>query len=190
MNKVIIMYGLPAAGKSTQAKLLREKYGFFHFAMGDKLREMISSGSEIGQKAKAIVESGLLVPDDVIIAALGDVASQANTTGVIFDGFPRKQRQIEILNELLAGVDAQVDACFLLEVSGEEVQRRIDARIALEARGDDKDASVVQNRLDVFKQESEPLCDYYEKEEKLHRINGEQSIEKVFSDICQIIEKL
>lgn len=190
MKKVIVMYGLPASGKSTQAKLLEKKYGWRHFSMGEKLRALIESGSAIGLKAKNIVENGLLVPDDIILAALGPVAEQAQNTGIIFDGFPRKQEQALILDKLLADTGAKVDACILLEVSGETVQKRINSRLSVEARLDDQDSEIVKNRVDVFKQESTPLCAYYETQNKLHRLDGEKSIEEIFEKICEIIETL
>ncbi|MDD3435411.1 MAG: nucleoside monophosphate kinase, partial [Patescibacteria group bacterium] len=131
-----------------------------------------------------------LVPDDIILAALGPVAEQAQNTGIIFDGFPRKQEQALILDKLLADTGAKVDACILLEVSGETVQKRINSRLSVETRLDDQDSAIVKNRVDVFKQESTPLCAYYETQNKLHRLDGEKSIEEIFEKICEIIETL
>ena len=190
MKKVIVIYGLPASGKSTQAKLLEEKYGWHHFSMGEKLRALIDSGSEVGARAKDIVENGLLVPDDIILAALGSVAEQAKTVGLVFDGFPRKQEQAVMLDELLAAAGAKVDACILLEVSDETVHERISGRLAVEVRKDDQDGAVVQNRINVFRKESIPLCAYYEEQSKLYRLDGEKSIEKIFAEIEKIIETL
>ena len=190
MKKVIVIYGLPASGKSTQAKLLEKKYGWQHFSMGEKLRALIKSGSDIGAKAKDIVENGLLVPDDIILAALGPVAEQAQSTGIVFDGFPRKQEQAQILDKLLADTSAKVSACLLLEVSGETVQKRINGRLSVEARSDDQDSAVVKNRVEVFEQESLPLCAYYEAQNKLYRLDGEKSVEEIFEKICEIVENL
>jgi len=190
MKKVIVIYGLPASGKSTQAKLLEKKYGWQHFSMGEKLRALIKSGSDIGAKAKDIVENGLLVPDDIILAALGPVAEQAQSTGIVFDGFPRKQEQAQILDKLLADTGTKVSACLLLEVSGETVQKRINSRLSVEARSDDQDSAVVKNRVEVFEQESLPLCAYYEAQNKLYRLDGEKSVEEIFEKICEIVENL
>ncbi|MGI5827273.1 MAG: adenylate kinase [Patescibacteria group bacterium] len=190
MKKVIVMYGLPASGKSTQAKLLEEKYGWHHFSMGEKLRALIESGSEVGAKAKEIVENGLLVPDDIILAALGSVAEQAKTVGLVFDGFPRKQEQAVMLDELLAATGVKVSACILLEVSDETVHQRISRRLAVAVRKDDQDSAVIQNRINVFRKESLPLCAHYETQGKLYRLDGEKSIEEVFTEICKIVEAL
>lgn len=189
MGKIVIMYGLPAAGKTTQARLIAEKYGLYHFAMGEKLREQIASGSELGQKIKSTVDSGLLVPDDLILEVLRDVKSQALETGIVFDGFPRIIDQALILDQMLEEVGLQVDAMCLLKVSSEEVEKRINDRIAIENRGDDKDKSVVENRMNVFMKESIPLSAHYGAKGTFHELNGEEPIEKIFEELCQVIEK-
>lgn len=189
MGKIVIIYGLPAAGKTTQARLIAEKYGLYHFAMGEKLREQIASGSELGQKIKSTVDSGLLVPDDLILEVLRDVKSQALETGIVFDGFPRIIDQALILDQMLEEVGLKVDAMCLLKVSSEEVEKRINDRIAIENRGDDKDKSVVENRMNVFMKESIPLSAHYGAKEKFYELDGQESVEKIFTELCQIIEK-
>ncbi len=188
MGKIIIIYGLPAAGKTTQARLIAEKYGLYHFAMGEKLREQIASGSELGQKIKSTVDSGLLVSDDLILEVLRDVKNQAVKTGIVFDGFPRIIDQAIILDKMLAEVGLEVDAMCLLKVTGEEVDKRINDRIAIENRGDDKDKSVVENRMNVFLKESIPLSEYYKAKNKFYELDGKESIDEIFKKLCDIIE--
>ncbi|MEI6835928.1 MAG: nucleoside monophosphate kinase [Candidatus Falkowbacteria bacterium] len=189
MGKIIILYGLPAAGKTTQAKMIAEKYGLYHFAMGEKLREQIASGSELGQKIKSTVDSGLLVSDELILEVLRDVKNQAIATGIIFDGFPRIVDQAILLDQMLAEVDLEVSALCLLKISSEAVDRRISDRIALENRGDDKDKSVVENRMNVFLKESIPLSSHYRDKNKFYELDGEEPIENIFQKLCEIIEK-
>ena len=189
MGKIIIMYGLPAAGKTTQAKLIAEKYGLYHFAMGEKLREQIASGSELGQKIKSTVDSGLLVSDELILEVLRDVKNQAVETGIVFDGFPRIIDQAILLDQMLAEVKLEVNALCLLKVSSDEAERRINDRIAAQNRGDDKDKSVVINRMNVFLKESAPLSAHYQDKNKFYELDGEEPIEIIFKKLCDIIEK-
>jgi len=188
MGKIIIMYGLPAAGKTTQARKIADKYGLYHFAMGEKLREQIASGSELGQKIKSTVDSGLLVSDELILEVLRDVKNQAVETGIVFDGFPRIVDQAILLDQMLAEVNLEVDALCLLKVSSEEVENRINDRIATENRGDDKDKSVVENRMNVFLKESVPLSEHYRTKEKFYELDGEEPIEDIFNKLCEIID--
>lgn len=189
MGKIIIMYGLPAAGKTTQARLIAKKYGLYHFAMGEKLREQIASGSELGQKIKSTVDSGLLVSDELILEVLRDVKNQAVETGIIFDGFPRIVDQAILLDKMLEEVGLEVSAMCLLKVSSEAVDKRINDRIAIENRGDDKDKNVVENRMNVFLKESVPLSEHYKAKNKFYELNGEESIEEIFDKLCKIIEQ-
>jgi adenylate kinase len=189
MGKIIIMYGLPAAGKTTQARLIAEKYGLYHFAMGEKLREQIASGSELGEKIKSTVASGLLVSDELILEVLRDVKNQAFETGIVFDGFPRIIDQALLLDQMLEEVGLKVNAMCLLKVSNEEVEKRINDRIAVENRGDDKDKSVVENRMAVFMKESIPLSAHYQTHEKFYELDGEEPIDIIFEKICAIIDK-
>ena len=183
MKKVISIYGLAAAGKTTQADLLAKKYGFYQFGMGERLRAEINSGSEVGKKIANTVSSGLLVSDELIIGVLQNIQKPAQETGIIFDGFPRMVPQAELLDRIMAEVGLEVDLFILLDITSEEAEKRIAARAAATGRSDDQDKSVVSNRLEVFRQESEPLIARYEAAGKLIRIDGSQTIEEVFTEI-------
>lgn len=189
MGKIIIMYGLPASGKTTQAKKIADKYGLYHFAMGEKLREQIASGSELGEKIKETVDSGLLVSDELILEVLRDVKKQASETGIVFDGFPRIIDQAILLDQMLSEVSLEVNAMCLLKISSNEVERRINDRIAVDNRIDDKDKNVVENRMNVFLKESIPLSKHYQDKNKFYELDGEASIDNIFNKICEIIER-
>lgn len=183
MKKVIVLYGRPAAGKTTQADLLAKKYGYYQFGMGDRLRAEINSGSELGQKIQATVASGLLVSDELIAGVLHNIQEPAQETGIIFDGFPRMTPQAELLDKIVAEVGLKVDLFILLNITTEEAEKRIATRAALTGRADDKDKAVVGNRLDVFRKESQPLIERYTALGSFVEIDGSQAIEKVFTDI-------
>jgi adenylate kinase len=189
MGKIVIMYGLPAAGKTTQAKKIAEKYGLYHFIMSDKLRELAASGSETGQKIKEMMASGALVPDEIIVEALRDVKPNASSTGIVFDGFPRLLNQNGFLEEILGEINLEVDAMILLKVPGETAEKRISDRVAVENRVDDKDKEAVKNRMNIFMKESIPLSEHYLAKEKFYELDGEEEVEIIFEKICQIIEK-
>jgi len=183
MKKVIVIYGLPAAGKTTQAALLNKKYGFYQFGMGDRLRAEINSGSELGVKIKETVASGLLVSDELIAGVLQNIQKPAQDTGIIFDGFPRMVPQAELLDRMLAEVNLEVDLFILLAIDIDEAEKRIEGRAALTGRSDDQDKSVVNNRLEVFRQESKPLIARYQAKGKFIEIDGSQPINEVFAAI-------
>ncbi len=183
MGKIISIYGLPAAGKTTQAELLFKKYGLYQFGMGDKLRAEINANTALGQKAKEMVSKGFLVPDEVIRGILQNVKKQAQETGIVFDGFPRMIPQAELLEEMLGEINLEVDLFILLRISSEEAARRISDRSESGGRADDKDPKVVNSRMEVFRKESLPLIDHYTKLGKFVEIDGEKSISEVFAEI-------
>ncbi|MGE5425473.1 MAG: adenylate kinase [Bacillota bacterium] len=183
MPKIISLYGLPAAGKTTQADLLVKEYGFIQFGMGDRLRAEIESGSELGQKIKVYVDAGTLISDELMLEVIKTVGNEMKEKGIVFDGFPRILSQAEMLKDLTGELGMDTDAFICLNISPEEALRRIEARCAISGRADDKDASAVKNRLDVFRKESTALMDYYRSQGKLIEIDGEKSIEEVYAEI-------
>ncbi len=185
MGKIIIFYGLPAAGKTTQAELLSKKYGLYQFGMGDILRAEIASGSDLGIKIQATVSSGLLVSDELISQVLHNVKEQALKTGIVFDGFPRIISQAKLLDNMLAEIGLEVNLFFLLKINPDEAEKRINARSLNGNRGDDRDAKVINSRMKVFRQESTPLITHYKDKGKYIEIDGEKNI----AEICQKIEK-
>ncbi len=183
MKKIISLYGPAAAGKTTQADLLCKKYGFRQFGMGDTLRAEIASGSELGAEIKKSVDAGVLIPDELMIQILKKIGSDIKETGIVFDGFPRMISQAEMLDKIVRENESDIDLFILLNISFEEAQKRIGERAEKTGRADDKDLKVVENRLDVFRQESIPLISHYKERGKFVEINGEMSIEDVFKEI-------
>jgi len=189
MKKIISIYGRAAAGKTTQANLLQEKYGFHQFGMGERLRAEIESGSELGQKMKPYVDAGTLIPDELMEKTLGNVFVETKESGLMFDGFPRMIGQAEMMEEALKESGSELDVMFYLNVSTEEAVERIQARAEATGREDDKNPEVVRTRLAVFDQESIAVLDYYRQAGKLIELDGEESIEEIFKKICTEIEK-
>ncbi len=190
MKKIICLYGLPACGKTTQASKLIEDYGYSYFGMGERLRAEVASDSNLGKKIKSYVEGGTLIPDDCMIEVIKNVGAEIKEKGVVFDGFPRMISQAYMLEDIIKEIDMKVDAFICLNVSPEEALRRIEDRAKINNRHDDKDANAIKNRMDVFKQESIVLMDYYRSQNKLVEINGEMSIENVYTKIKEELKRL
>ena len=160
----IILLGAPGSGKGTQAAFLIEKHGLTHLSTGDMLRAEIAAGSDLGKQAKAIMENGQLVSDEIVIAM---IAARLSDKGALFDGFPRTIAQAEALDKLLAGRGSQIDAVIELQVGNEEIVQRMLAR----GRSDDNETTIRQ-RLAVFEAQTKPLIDYYQKQGKLRSFDG------------------
>lgn len=210
----LIIFGPPGAGKGTQAKLLSERLGVPHIATGDMLREAVEAGTELGRLAKQYMERGELVPDEVVIRMVEERLSRPDCSrGFILDGFPRTVKQAEALEELLRRAGAKIDAAVNLEVGEEEVVRRISLRRTCKSCGavyhlifnppkqndvcdkcggplyqrEDDREETVKRRLRVYRQQTEPLLEFYRQRGLLVNINGEGGIGQVFNDILKQI---
>ena len=210
----IVMLGAPGAGKGTQAKKIAGKYGIPHVSTGDIFRANIKNGTKLGMQAKAYMDAGNLVPDEITIGMLLDRIHQEDCEkGYVLDGFPRTIPQAESLTAALKERGESIDYAIDVDVPDENIIRRMSGRRAclscgatyhivynapkkegvcdqcgepLVLRDDDK-PETVQNRLNVYHRQTQPLIDYYKKEGVLAQVDGTQDMEQVFQDIVKIL---
>lgn len=208
--KKIIMLGAPGAGKGTQAKMLADKYGIPHISTGDIFRANIKNGTELGKKAKAYMDAGALVPDELTVDLVMDrLAKDDCVNGFILDGFPRTINQAQKLTEALEKGSGEIDWAVDVEVPDEEIVARMSGRRMcsscgasyhivhippktegvcdrcgepLSIREDDKEETV-RKRLAVYHDQTQPLIDYYTKKDRVLTIDGTQTMEAVFAAI-------
>ena len=178
----IILFGPPGCGKGTQATFISEALAIPHLSTGDMLRSAVSSGSEVGLKAKNIMESGGLVSDQIVLSIVEQrIAKDDCEKGFILDGFPRTVNQAEKLDSLLS-TNNKLDYVLRIKVDEEEIIKRLIDR----AREDDK-PDIIKNRFKTYNSETQPLIPFYEDRKILFNINGMQEIEKVSEDIKKVI---
>ncbi|MBR6247892.1 MAG: adenylate kinase [Muribaculaceae bacterium] len=188
----IVIFGAPGSGKGTQSDNLIKTYGLFHISTGDVLRDNIKRGTELGATAKAYMDKGQLIPDDLMISILADVLDanrEAAAPGVIFDGFPRTIAQAEALDTMLAERGTAISTVVGLEVPEEELIERILLRGKLTGRSDDN-METVKSRLDVYHNQTAPLQEYYKAKGLYQAINGLGKIDEIFADIQKAVDKL
>ena len=189
--KNIVIFGAPGSGKGTQSDLLIKKYGLNHISTGDVLRAEIKNGTELGKIAKQYIDDGMLVPDSLIVDMLAGVYDTygPNHKGVIFDGFPRTVPQAEALKKMLADRGHKVAAMIELDVPEEELMKRLIKRGEESGRSDDN-AETIKKRLDVYHSQTSPLIEWYENDGIRHQINGLGELDRIFGDICQVVDEL
>jgi len=179
----IVLLGAPGSGKGTQAALLKEHFDIPHISTGDLLRQAVANATPLGLQAKAIMDRGELVSDDVMLNLIRERLGQADVdNGFILDGYPRNLAQAEALDALLKEIGQPVEEAVLIEVNPEMVVERIARRAAEEGRSDDTEA-VVRNRLRVYEEQTAPVAGYFENAGLLTRVLGEGSIEEVLERI-------
>ncbi|MFZ2410088.1 MAG: adenylate kinase [Candidatus Methanoperedens sp.] len=211
----IILLGPPGAGKGTQAKKISEYFSLPHISTGDILRENISNNTSLGLKAKSYMSRGELVPDELLITIVKDRLSRKDCSeGFMLDGYPRTIPQADALQMILTESGKKLDAVLNISVGDEELVKRLSGRRMckcgasyhvsfnppkkdgvcdackekLYQRDDDK-AEAVQNRLDVYKKQTQPLIDYYDKKGVLRTIDGENDIPRIFEDVKEVLEQ-
>ena len=186
----IVIFGAPGSGKGTQSELIVEKYGINHISTGDVLRAEIKNGTELGKTAKGYIDQGQLIPDELMIDILASVFdSFKDSKGVIFDGFPRTIAQAEALKKMLAERGQDVSVMVDLDVPEEELMVRLIKRGKDSGRADDNEETI-KKRLHVYHSQTAPLIDWYKNEKKYQHINGLGTMEGIFAEICEAVDKL
>jgi adenylate kinase len=210
----LVLLGPPGSGKGTQAKFIVDKYNIPHISTGDIFRKNIKEQTPLGIKAKEYIDKGLLVPDEVTVGIVEDRIKQEDcVNGFLLDGFPRTVVQADALDEVLKGMGTSLDHVINIEVSDKALIDRLTGRRVcptcgasfhvifnppkvdnkcdycnneLIQRADDN-AETVVSRLEVYKKQTQPLIEYYNRKNLIRNIKGEQDIEKVFEDICNVL---
>ncbi|MEO7168044.1 MAG: nucleoside monophosphate kinase [Spartobacteria bacterium] len=215
MKSRIVLLGAPGSGKGTQAEMITRHFAISVTSPGTILRRERDLGTPLGLEADEIAKQGGLVPDETIVHLIEDWLNLHGKEGFVFDGFPRTVKQAERLNEILQKRESELDLAIWLEVSEETVRDRISSRLQCRRCGfttsltsasfaerpicpycegplirrDDDNAEVLKTRLAEFKGKTEPLLSFYEKDDALHRIDGNRDREAVFADLSALIEE-
>lgn len=201
--------GCPGAGKGTQSAKLKETLNLKHISTGDVLRAEMAAGTELGKQVSALINQGNLVPDELMISMLQNIIS-ATTQGVILDGFPRTVAQAQALDTMMQRLGRQISAVVMIDLPETEVVKRLSSRRMckqcgkpaatttqktcecggeLYVRKDDAPESV-KHRLEVYKKQTLPVKEFYQNSGKYIEINGNQTPQQVFEDICSVLEKV
>ena len=185
----IILFGPPGSGKGTQSEKLIAKYNLKHLSTGDLLRSEIAASTPLGLEAKKLMDTGQLVPDEVVIGMISS-AMDANPAvrGFLFDGFPRTTAQAEALDKLLKLKRTEIGIVLALEVSEEELVKRLLNRGLTSGRSDDTNEAVVRNRIVEYKNKTSIVADYYKKFDKVKHIKGEGTLDEIFDSLSKEID--
>jgi adenylate kinase len=186
-----LIFGPPGSGKGTQSVRLAEKFNLLHLSTGDMLRAEITAGTELGKKMSLIMSKGELVPDEVVIEMIAyKIDNSKGSAGFLFDGFPRTVAQTVSLEKMLNERGMKIDRMLVLDVDHDELVKRLIARAELSGRPDDKDPAVIENRIDVYKEKTEPIINYCNQKGLYQPVNGMGTIDDIFGRLSDYMKKL
>ncbi|MEA1886231.1 MAG: adenylate kinase [Bacteroidota bacterium] len=184
-----LIFGPPGSGKGTQSVRLASKFNLIHLSTGDMLREEVAAQTELGKTVESIMKRGELVPDEVVIQMIAErLDANPDAKGFIFDGFPRTVDQARALDETLVEKGTSISKMLMLEVEQEELVRRLLLRAEVAERPDDKDVDIIENRIKVYREKTEPVIAYYKNKGKYVPVNGMGGIEEIFSRLSEVVE--
>lgn len=187
----IVLFGPPGAGKGTQSERIIEKYGLKHLSTGDIFRANIKGETELGKLAKSYMDKGQLVPDEVTIKMLqSEFKKVENAKGFIFDGFPRTNAQAEALDSFLSSENTSIAVMLALDVEENELKVRLAKRAESSGRPDDANPEVIQNRINIYKAETLPVKEYYQKQDKFIEVDGIGSVDEITNRLFSAIDSL
>ena len=185
-----LIFGPPGSGKGTQSIRLAEKFNLVHLSTGDMLRAEITAGTDLGKKMSSIMATGELVPDEVVIEMIAaKIDKTKNSAGFLFDGFPRTVGQTIELEKMLGKRGMKIDRMLVLDVEHDELVKRLIARAELSGRPDDKDPTVVENRISVYKSKTEPIINYCREKKLYQPVNGMGTIDDIFVRLSDHMKK-
>jgi adenylate kinase len=188
-NLNLVLYGPPGAGKGTQSERIIDKYNLSHISTGDLFRKHLGEGTELGKLAQSYMDNGKLVPDEVVIEMVKARLSEPHhTSGYIFDGFPRTVAQAEALDNLLKSLNDSITSTIALEVPEDELRKRLLERGKTSGRADDQNEEKINTRIKVYHDETVPVADYYQNQNKFSPVLGVGTIEEIFNRICEAID--
>jgi adenylate kinase len=185
----LILFGPPGSGKGTQSEKLIEKYGLIHLSTGNLLREEIANQTPLGQEAKNFMDKGQLVPDEVVIGMISScLDANAAARGFLFDGFPRTEAQAKALDKLLELKKTSIAVVLALDVTEEELTKRLLNRGVTSGRSDDVNEDVIKARIVEYHSKTSPVADYYKGFKKVVNIKGEGSVDDIFAALSQEVD--
>jgi adenylate kinase len=185
----LILFGPPGSGKGTQSEKIVEKFGLKHLSTGDLLRREIAEKTPLGVEAKCFMDKGQLVPDEVVIGMIdSSLEKNPNAKGFLFDGFPRTAAQAEALDKLLTLKQTSISKVLALDVSEQELVKRLLKRGETSGRSDDTTEEVIRKRFGVYTKETSAVADHYKALGKFEMIKGEGTVEEIFEALSTAIE--